>query len=151
MTQTGTGEIPREVLEIPEEEKRLEIDIERDSAKLKFYAEQAGELIDEYDPQEIEITINRMNEIYEKILNTISRSLELKIERGVSNRQVRQWKKDAKENLIPSLDEKNKLSTVWKDKQQIEAQQKEREALNEETNRKTNRISKTNRDATTAI
>ena len=136
MTQTGTGEIPRKVLEIPEEEKKLDIDIERDGAKLKFYAEQAVELIDDYEPQEIEITINRMNEIYEKILNTISRSLELKIERGVSNRQVRQLKQGAKENLIPSLEEKNKLSAMWKDKQQMEAQQKEREALKEEMNRK---------------
>ena len=73
-----------------------------------------------------------MNKIHQIILTLISQIQEKKIENGENDRDVRQWKKEMKSTYNPFLQERDKLIAVLKQKQAVEAQEKEKEILRAE-------------------
>ena len=119
--------------EAPGEDKTAEItalqvdqltrDVETEIAKLKFYADQSDDLVEDNDKQEIELVVDRMNKIHKIILTLISQIQERKIENGEKDRDVRQWKKEMKSTYSPFLEERDKLIAVLKQKQAVEAQE----------------------------
>ena len=73
-----------------------------------------------------------MNKIHKIILALISQIQERKIENGEKDGDVRQWKKEMKSTYNLSLEEREKLIAVLKQKQAVEAQEKEKEILRPE-------------------
>ena len=71
---------------------QLTKDVENEIAKLKFYADQSDDLVEDNDKQEIELVVDRMNKIHKIILTLISQMQERKIENGEKDPDVRQWK-----------------------------------------------------------
>ena len=61
---------------------QLRKDVETEIAKLKFYADQSNDLVEDNDKQEIELVVDRMNKIHKIILTLISQIQERKIENG---------------------------------------------------------------------
>ncbi len=96
-------------------------------AKLRFYAGQFDDLVEENDKQEIELTVDRMNKIQQQILTLISVIQEKEIENGVSDRDVRQWKREIKSQYSPFIQERDKLQMVLKAKNSIETKEVEEE------------------------
>ena len=93
------GEVPGEdkTAEIPAlQVDQLTRDVETEITKLKFYADQSDDLVEDNDKQEIELVVDRMNKIHKIILTSISQIQERKIENGEKDRDVRQWKKEWK-------------------------------------------------------
>ena len=77
-----------------EDEQRLVREIDKEINKLKYFLEETGELIELGDFAEMDIANKRAEKIIAKLSDLISQTEELKIERGVTSRSVRQWKKD---------------------------------------------------------
>ena len=73
-----------------------------------------------------------MNKIHKIILTLISQIQERKKENGEKDRDVTQWKKEMKSTYNPFLKERDKLIAVLKQKQAVEAQEKEKETLRAE-------------------
>ena len=111
---------------------QLAKDVETETGKLKFYADQSDDLVEDNDRQEIELVVDRMNKIHKIILTLISQIQERKIKNGEKDRDVRQWKKEMKSTYNPFLEERDKLIAVLKQKQAVEAQEKEKEILRAE-------------------
>ena len=136
MTHPGyQGEVPGEdkTAETPAlQVDQLTKDVETEIAKLKFYAGQSDDLAEDNDKQEIELVVDRMNKIHKIILTLISQIQERKIENGEKDRDVRQWKKEMKSTYNPFLEERDKLIAVLKQKQEVEAQEEEKEILRAE-------------------
>ena len=109
---------------------QLTKDVETKIAKLKFYADQSDDLVEDNDKQEIELVVDRMNKIHKIILTLISQIQERKIENGEKDRDVRQWKKEMKSTYNPFLEERDKLIAVLKQKHA--AQEKEKEIIRAE-------------------
>ena len=84
---------------------QLTKDIETEIAKLKFYADQSDDLVEDNDRQKIELVADRMNKIHQIILTLISQIQEKKIENGEKDQDVRQWKKEMKSIYNPFLEE----------------------------------------------
>ena len=59
---------------------QLTKDVETEIAKLKFYAEQSDDLVEDNDKQELELVVDRMNKIHQIILTLTSQIQERKIE-----------------------------------------------------------------------
>ena len=111
---------------------QLTKDVETEIAKLKFYADQSDDLVEDNDKQEIELVADRMNKIHKIILTLISQIQERKIENGEKDRDLRWWKKEMKSTYNPFLQERDKLIAVLKQKQTVEAHEKEKEILRAE-------------------
>ena len=111
---------------------QLTKDVETQITKLKFCADQSDDLVEDNDKQEIELVVDRMNKIHKIILTLISQIQERKIEYGEKDRDIRQWKKEMKSTYNPFLEERDKLIAVLKQKQAVEAQEKEKEILRAE-------------------
>lgn len=93
-----------------EQEKQLEKEIDKEVEKLKYYLEQANDLIAEGDYKEIEVVNKRTSNILDKIHNLTSDMQELKIENGAhTQRAIRQWKKEVKDKFSYLLVEMDKL------------------------------------------
>ena len=103
-------------------------DAETEIAKLKFFADQSDNLVEDNDKQEIELVVDRMNKIHKIILTLISQIQQRKIENGEKDRDVRQWKIEMKSTYNPFLEERDKLIAVLKQKQAVEAQEKKRDS-----------------------
>ena len=84
MTHPGNqGEGPREdkTAETPAlQADQLTKDVVTEIAKLKFYADQSDNLVEDNDKQEIELVVDRMNKINKIILMLISQIQERKME-----------------------------------------------------------------------
>ena len=98
------GEQPSEVIE------RFEGNMEKEITKLKYYLEPTDELIESGDYIEMEIAVKQGTRIIDKITDLISQLEGIKLDSGISPPEVRQWKKDKKNEFSPLLQEKNKLS-----------------------------------------
>ena len=132
MTQADKGESVGELLEASEEEIRYEKELEKNTTKLSFYSGEKDDLLEEDDTHDIEVTVSRMDEIYQSSLTLISNIQEIKIERRVNDRQVRQWRKDTKAKLSELMEARDKMSSVLRSKQEKVKQERQQEMLREE-------------------
>ena len=95
-----------------EKEKELDTEINKEIYKLKYYLEQADDLIEE-DYKEIEMVSKRSQAILDKIYYLVSSMREIKVDRGeYTSRAIRQWKKSVKETYSPWVSELSKLQDV---------------------------------------
>ena len=106
--------------------ERFERNVEREVTKLKYYLEPADELIEQNDYVEMEIAVKQGTQIIDKITDLISQLEGMKLDSGVSPRDVRQWKKDKKNEFSPLVQEKIKLSETLSAKQKQEEDKIER-------------------------
>ena len=81
-----------------DKEKELEIKLNKEIEKLKYYLEETDELIEEKDYKEIETVSKRSETILNEIYSLVSSMQEVKVDRGeYTARAIRQWNKSAKE------------------------------------------------------
>lgn len=106
-----------------EDEQRSDSEIEIETNKLKYFFEEADELIQLKDYTEMEIVTRRTEKIVDKLSDLISQAEELKIDSGAYSRSVRQWKKGVKLRYSVLMADKEKLSKTLKNR---------REEINEE-------------------
>ena len=97
--------------------EHLERDIDKEVTKLKYYMEPADELIENNDYLEMEIAVKQGTQIISKITDLISQLEGLKLDFGASARDVRQWKKDKKNEFAPFVQERDKISELLSTKQ----------------------------------
>ena len=88
--------------------ERLEKNIDKGNAKLKYYMEPADELIEDNDYIEMEITVKKGTQIIDKITDLISQLEGMKFNLGFSGQDVGQWKKDKKNGFSPFIQERDK-------------------------------------------
>ena len=81
--------------------EQLEKHINKEVAKLKYYMEPADELIAHNNHTEIEIAVKQGTQIIDKITDIISQLKGMKLDFGVSAREVQKWKKDKKNGFSP--------------------------------------------------
>ena len=101
-----------ETEQLSEAMERLEKNIDKEVAKLKYYMESADELIENNDYIEMEIAVKQGTQIIDKITDLISQLEGMKLDFGVSGRDVRQWRKDKKNGFSPFMQEKDKISEI---------------------------------------
>ena len=116
--------------EVAEEERELERKIKKEVEKLQFYLEESEELLETEDFNEIKLTCKRTEEIQDRLNDFVSNLQELKIEQGnITQRAVRQWKKDLKSTYAPLLDKRTKLCKAIEDRERKVRQEAEEERL----------------------
>ena len=99
-------------------EKDLLAKVEKEIENLKYYLEEADQIIEEGDFIEIEVTHNRTTAIPDKLCNLITHVQELKIERGIETaRAIRQWKKDTKERFALWIQQIGKIENAISQRQ----------------------------------
>ena len=103
--------------ELSEAMERLEKHIDKEVAKLKYYMEPANELIENNGYKEMEIAVKQGAQIIDKITDLILQLEGMKLDFGVSARDVRQWKKDKKNGFSAFILEKDKISEILSTKQ----------------------------------
>ena len=87
--------------------------------------EEIEEPIKIQDYSKMEIVNKRAVKIIAKLSHLISQTEELKIERGLSPRTVRQWKKDIKSKYAASVSKNERLRKCLDDKEEEITRQKE--------------------------
>ena len=108
-----------------DEEQRLIKEIDKEIDKVKYFMEEIDELIEIQDYSEMEIVNKRAVKIIAKLSDLISQTEELKIERGLSPRTVRQWRKDIKSKYAASVSENERLRKCLDDREEEITRQKE--------------------------
>ncbi len=73
-----------------EDEKKFEDEITKEISKLKYFLEEADELIQNKDYAEMDILDKRASKIITKLMDTIAQVEELKLDHGSTPRTVRQ-------------------------------------------------------------
>lgn len=111
--------------EASEDEQRLIREIDKEINKLKYFLEETGELIELGDFAEMDIANKRAAKIIAKLSDLISQTEELKIERGVTSRSVRQWKKDTKSKYAALVIDKERLGKCLTEKEEEIERRKE--------------------------
>ena len=101
-----------------DEEQRLIKEIDKEIDKVKYFMEEIDELIEIQDYSEMEIVNKRAVKIITKLSDLISQTEELKIERGLSPRTVRQWRKDIKSKYVASVSENERLKKCLDDREE---------------------------------
>ena len=104
--------------EASEDEQCLTREIEKEINKLKYFLEETEELIEIKDFTEIEVANKRAEKIIAKLSDLVSQTAELKIERGVRSRSVRQWKKDIKSKYAALVNDKERLGKCLSEKEE---------------------------------
>ncbi|KAL9965321.1 hypothetical protein ACROYT_G029107 [Oculina patagonica] len=102
-----------------EDEQRLVREIDKEINMLKYFLEETGELFELGDFAEIDIANKRAEKIIAKL------SEELKIERGVTSRSVRLWKKDTKSKYAAFVIDKERLGKCLSEKEEEIERRKE--------------------------
>ena len=116
-------------VEANEEEKQLDLKINKEIDKLKYYLEQTDDLIKEEDYKEMEMVSKRSEAILDTIYGLVSNMQEVKVDRGMySARDIRQWKKNVKERYSLWVTALNALQDV--------VSKRKEEITGEETSRK---------------
>ena len=100
-------------------------EIDKEIDKVKYFMEEIDELIEIQDYSEMEIVNKRAVKIIAKLSDLISQTEELKIERGLSPRTVRQWRKDIKSKYAASVSENERLRKCLDDREEEITRQKE--------------------------
>jgi hypothetical protein len=101
---------------VNEGEKKLEDEINKEISKLKYFLEEAGELIESRDYDEMGILEKRAEKIINKLTDIIAQTEEMKLDNGTTPRTVRQWKKDVRSSYLSLVQEKDNLSREIKAK-----------------------------------
>ena len=104
--------------ESSDEEQRIIKEIDKEIDKVKYFMEEIDELIEIQDYSEMEIVNKRAVKIITKLSDLISQTEELKIERGLSPRTVRQWRKDIKSKYVASVSENERLKKCLDDREE---------------------------------
>jgi hypothetical protein len=94
------GDDSGEETRVNEDEKKFEDEINKEISKLKYFLEEADELIENRDYAEMDILDKRAGKIINKLTNIIAQTEELKLDNGTTPRAVRQWKKDVRTKYI---------------------------------------------------
>lgn len=81
--------------------ERLEKNIAKEVAKLKYYMEPVDELIENNDYKEMEIAVKQGTQFIDKVTDLILQLEGMKLDFGVSARDVRQWENDKKNGFSP--------------------------------------------------
>ena len=96
-----------------DKEKDLEIKLNKEIEKLKYYLEETDELIEEKVYKEIETVSKRSETILNEIYSLVSSMQKVKVDRGeYTARAIRQSKKSAKELYMPWASRLDKLQAV---------------------------------------
>ena len=111
--------------EASEDEQRLVKEIDKEISKLGYFLEETEELIEIKDYTEMEIVNKRAGNIITTLSDLVSQTEELKIERGLSPRSVRQWKKDIKAKYAALVNDNEKLRKCLSDREEEITQRKE--------------------------
>ena len=111
--------------EVSEDEQRLVKEIDKEINKLKYFLEETEELIEIKDYTEMEIVNKRAGNIITNLSDLVSQTEELKIERGLSPRSVRQWKKDIKSKYAALVNENERLRKCLGDREEEITRRKE--------------------------
>ena len=101
-----------------DEEQRLIKEIDKEIDKVKYFMEEIEELIEIQDYSEMEIVNKRAVKIIAKLSDLISQTEELKIERGLSPRTVKQWRKGIKSKYAASVSENERLRKCLDDRKE---------------------------------
>ena len=109
--------------EASEDEQRLVKEIDKEISKLKYFLEETEELIKDYT--EMEIVNKRAGNIIANLSDLVSQTEELKIERGLSPRSVRQWKKDIKSKYAALVYDNERLRRCLGDREEEITRRKE--------------------------
>ena len=115
----------RDSEEPSDEEQRFIKEIDQEIDKVKYFMEKIEELTEIQDYSEMEIVNKRAVKIIAKLSDLISQTEELKIERGLSPRTVRQWRKDIKSKYAASVSENERLRKCLDDREEEITRQKE--------------------------
>lgn len=115
-----------------ESEEKLQSEIKKEVEKLKYYVDNADEIIEEGDYNEIKIINSRTAVILDKINTLVANVQVLNIDRGETARNVRQWKKEIKESYSPPVEQMGKLTEAYNGKQQQINEELERRKAEEE-------------------
>ncbi len=108
------------------DEKKFEDEITKEISKLKYFLEEADELIQNKDYAKMDILDKRAGKIITKLTDTIAQVEELKLDHGSTPRTVRQWKKEVKSKYLSLIQEKEKLSREIKGRQEDLERESER-------------------------
>ena len=111
--------------EASEDEQRLIKEIEKEINKLTYFLEETEEMIEVKDYTEMQIVDKRAENIVAKLSDLVSQTEEMKIERGVSPRSVRQWKKDTKSKYAALVGDHERLRKCLGDREEEIARRKE--------------------------
>ena len=95
---------------VNEDEKKLEDELSKEISNLKYFLDEANELIERKDYDEMEILEKRAGKIINKLADKIAQMEEMKLNHGTTSRTVRQWKKDVRSSYLSLVQEKEKLS-----------------------------------------
>ncbi len=98
-------------------EESVQLEINKEIEKLKYYVENADETIKGGEFHEIKIINNRATTILDKINTLVANIQELKTDREEMARNVRQWKKEIKEVHKPLVENMGKLSEAYNEKE----------------------------------
>ena len=125
----GSGEETR----VKEDEKKFEDEINKEISKLKYFLEEADELIENRDYAEMDILNKREEKIINKFTDIIAQTEELKLDNGTTPRAVREWKKDVRSMYLSLVEDKEELSREIKRRQEdLERESEERPSELEE-------------------
>lgn len=102
-----TGEVDEK-----SDEQWLEVNIDKEIAKLGYFLEETDQIIEDKNYREMEAVNNRASIISELILQTE----ELKIDNGKTSRSVRQWEKETKSKYAAFIKWKERLVQQLKNK-----------------------------------
>jgi len=111
--------------EASEDEQRLVKEIDKEISNLRYFLEETKELIEIKDYTEMEIVNKRAGNIITTLSDLVSQTEELKIERGLSPRSVRQWKKDIKAKYAALVNDNEKLRKCLSVREEEITQRKE--------------------------
>ena len=118
---------------VNEDEKKFEDEINKEISKLKYFLEEADELIENRDYAEMDILDKRAGKIINKLTDIIAQTEELKLDNGTTPRAVRQWKKDVRTKYLSLVEDKEKLSREVKRRQEnLERESEQRQTELEE-------------------
>ena len=118
---------------VNEDEKKFEDEINREISKLKYFLEEADELIENRDYAEMDILDKRAGKIINKLTDIIAQTEELKLDNSMTPRAVRQWKKDVRTKYLSLVEDKEKLSREVKRRQEnLERESEQRQTELEE-------------------
>lgn len=111
---------------ISEEEQRLEKDIDKTINQLKYFLDENDELIEVQGNTEIEIAKKPAEMIIAKLSDLVAQPEELKIDRGITPRTVRQEKKEVRSKYAALVENKERLTKSLRNKQKEIIEESER-------------------------
>jgi flagellar hook-associated protein FlgK len=119
---------------VNEDEKKFEDEINKEISKLKYFLEEADDLIENRDYAEMDILDKRAGKIINKLTdghNSTNRGI--KLDNGTTPRAVRQWKKDVRTKYLSLVEDKEQLSREVKSSQEdLERKSEQRQTELEE-------------------